>query len=81
MRICPKCSGILDENTYFNQWICTKRYCDYREEIKNSQWIDELTLINNGNTLRLPDDIDLRNKVNEIIKVLNQTTNPRVKGL
>lgn len=82
MKLCPKCQGIMDEDLYFGKWICIK--CDYREPIKNNQWIEELTdkpWIINGDeiiAIRKPELSEVVDKINEIIKVINKITNPRV---
>lgn len=66
-KVCPKCSSFLRENTYFNKLNCDN--CDYVESIKNNMWIEEF---HGGNEIA---------KINEIIRVLNKITNPRVNEI
>lgn len=82
--MCPKCGHLLDKNSYFNKWECMNRDCNYKEEIKNNQWIEllvEMSLLDDdGNIVakQIPSNKEIMDKVNEIISVINKLTNPRV---
>lgn len=70
IALCPKCNGLLSLNKYFNRYECNK--CGYTEEYKNEDWIDYI------GKFSLLSDLVLMDKINEIIRVLNKITNPRV---
>jgi len=78
-KLCPKCQGLMDTNSYFGEWICGS--CDYTEPIRNNLWIEKLDYIIENNDIspiaRVPNNRELMDKINEIIKVMNGITNPR----
>lgn len=82
MKLCPKCNSLMTENSHFGKLICNS--CNYREPIHNNLWVEELTnkpCIMEGNEIiatRKPEDTEIVDKINEIIKVINRITNPRV---
>ena len=70
-ELCPKCNHIAAYNSYFNKHMCCSNDCDFHALIanKNENYIESLA--NNCFNVNI-----LKNKINEIIVVLNKITNP-----
>lgn len=80
---CPKCGRFMEFNSCRDAHCCLNWRCNHIEKIvhKNDQWLDPIEFSENPWLDRVTrDSINYnREKMNEIIKVLNKLTNPDIK--